>query len=171
MESEYAIRCVEEIVAINSFLGSPGEMATELQLFGLTLADLKSRNDLLLELGIARNIRRACDALGIPISPHQSLTLAKHMRVSANQYRNGVPLSDHERSIALRLFRIEFQTYCRKKGVPFTSVEERDCERMVQFRERGLTIGHKIGEASGCFHVLLIIVFSATSLLALISIA
>ncbi len=167
MESEKAVSLVEDLFAFRNLLNTPAEFAVELKLLGLTITDVEANQDLLLEAGIARNIRRACEAMDITITPHQSLTLAKHMRVSADHYRNGVPLSDHERAIALRLTRLYLQGFCRKKGEPFTQEHEKDCERMVRFGERGLTIGHRIGEASGCFKVLLMVSLSTASLIAL----
>jgi hypothetical protein len=166
MESETAISRVEALFAFIHPLTTSDEIANELKVLGLTLADLKSQENLFFIIGIAHNIRRACDALELPISPHQSLTLAKNMIVGGDHYRNGVPLSDHERDIALRLTRIHLQESCRKNGKTFTEKHEKDCRRWVQFRERGLTIGHKMGEASGCFRVFLILVLSTASLIA-----
>ena len=162
MESQTAINRVEDLYAVKNPFTTHAEYAAELRLLGFTIADLESQKNLLFELGIAHNIRLACEALGMLVSPHESLTLAKNMIVGADRYRNGVPLSDRERAIALRLTRIHLQECCRKNGELFTEAVEKDCERMVQFRERGLTVGHKIGEASGCFRIFITILLFLT---------
>lgn len=167
MESEAAVRRVEELLEFDfkDVVVPSDEIAFEFRLLGLTFVDCESNGDLLFEVLIARNIRHACEALNIAISPHQALTLATHTLVGQKNYRNGVgvPLSDRERDIALRLVTIRIRGICRKNGHTFDEALERECETIVRFGERGLTVGHKIGEATGCFQVLLFVTFSTVS--------
>jgi hypothetical protein len=171
-ESEAAIN---EVIALNLFQDLPTTapgIALAATAVGLTIADLQADPDLAIEAAIAQNIRKACVALGLSVTPHQSLRLAKHMRVGADHYRDGIPLSDTERRIALRFKTIYVRWYCEQNGKTFTQEHARDCERSVQFGERGLTIGHKIGEASGCFQTLLAltcVTFSGVTLIVLIA--
>ena len=167
-EPHSAIEAVENLFYFRNMPETLDEISSSLSALGLTFADAESNPDLLFEAGIARNIRRACEALNIPVTPHQSLTLAKHRRVGADHYRNGVPLSAPERSIALKLEEIYWRAFCQKKGVALTDEMARDYERRVRFGERGLHIGHKIGEASGCFQLVLFAVGSGLCLLLLL---
>ncbi len=139
------------------------EILDELKLLGLTHGDLDSEGRVLVEVTIAWKIRRVCSAFDIPITPHQSLTLAKHLQVGEKFYRNGVPLSDQERAIAVQIRKLHFEAECQKRGVPFTEEIEKDAERWVKFGEHGLTVGHKIGEATGCFQALLLVALSTVS--------
>ena len=52
----------------------------------------------------------------------------------------------------------------KEEGIEFTEEIRRDVEATVGFGERGLTIGHKIGKASGCFQTVLLLGLSATVL-------
>jgi hypothetical protein len=99
--------------------------------------------------------RWSSGALEIPVTPHQSLMLDKHMR-GLSAYPNGVSLSSDERSIALQLHRIHLRGTCRKLGTPYGPEHEQYVERGVRRRELGMSVGHKIGEATGCFQVLMI---------------
>lgn len=126
------------------------------------------------EATIATNIQTACIALDIQITPEQARTLAKHTLVGrVDAYDGGIPLTDAERAIALRLATIKLRAYVEEDGSIFTSEHLRDCERSVRFGERGLHIGHRIGDATGCascFSILLIaltgMTFAVTLLLA-----
>ncbi len=103
------------------------------------------------EARIAENIEAACIALGIQIAPEQARTLAKHTLVGhVDAYNSGIPLTDTERTIALRLETIKLRAYVEEDGSVFTSEHLADCERSVRFGERGLHIGHKIGDVVGC---------------------
>jgi hypothetical protein len=158
--SRATVDLVKDIYEFRNMPQSPSDTIAAISAIGLSMADVAANPDLAFEAGIARNFRRACDALDIPISPHQSLTLAKHLRVGGEAYRTGIPLSDHERYIALHLYRIALRAYCEEQGEVFSDAEVRACEQMVDFGERGLHIGHKIGEASGCFQVIVLAVLS-----------
>ena len=155
MESPEAIKKVNDLFNFNNLPLSSDELQFELNYHGLSDEEFFNNPTLLHEAGVARNYRIACEALGITITSRQAMTLAKHLRVGDN-YKNGIPLSEHERYIAQSLLRIQMQEYCRASGVAFSNVHEQDVIRMVNFGERGLHIGHKIGEATGCFQSLLI---------------
>lgn len=95
-----------------------------------------------------RNVLIACDALNMPVSPSQALTLAKHRNVS-NYYTNGIPLSEYERKIAITLTTIDLEPHCKIEGAEFDDAHMEDVKHMVRFGENGITVLHKIGAASG----------------------
>ncbi|MEO2033578.1 MAG: hypothetical protein ABGZ35_15980 [Planctomycetaceae bacterium] len=164
-ESDLAVAAVVALYSFQNMPTTASDIANAISAVGLTLADLQASPDLAIEAGIAQNILYACEVLRLPVTPHQSLTLAKHMRVGADHYRDGIPLSDGERRIALRLRTVHIRWHVEQQGEIFTDEHARDSERMVRFGEHGLTIGHKIGEASGCFQVLLFVIFATSSLI------
>ena len=117
------------------------------------------------ESAIARDMIIACEAIGIPISPEQAATLAKHSLVGrVDAYNNGIPLSDAERAIAIRLTTIWLRSRIEEEGSKFTQEHYRDCERMVNFGERGLHIGHRIGDATGCAKMVSVLLITLTGM-------
>ena len=57
------------------------QIDAELRFHGMTRSELFANPDLLIDLGIAKKIRRACEMLQMPVSAHQSLVLARHAQV------------------------------------------------------------------------------------------
>lgn len=141
-----------EQIVIDTFerkclLTNPDSIVQELQLHGMTTTEVQGNPELLLQLSIARNIRIACEIMKSPVSAHQSLTLAKHSLVNASAERpSGVPLSDTERRLAIRLREIWLEAECKKMNEPFTEEIRKDAARMVAFGERGRTTFHAVGD-------------------------
>ncbi len=147
-----------EELAEQVFLGPliPREvLAAAAEHFGFELADIQANAALIHDISIATRIWSFCKRADIEITPKQTLTLARHQLVSTRkEYERGVPLTEPEREVAMKLLRLFLQKRVREDGVAWGYEHEQDVLRGVQFGERGLTAAHKLGRASGCFSVL-----------------
>jgi hypothetical protein len=110
----------------------------------------------------AQNVRAICDLRQIAVSEEQARRIAKNTLVGHEYYSKGVPLTAEERAIAEEVRFESLVAFVKRHGGNLTeellNALRRDARRLVEFGENGLTILHKIGDASGCFSSLFVAV-------------